>query len=283
MGARPSTFKGGGGFLKNQKGTIVGYELTDHAFGEAKQVGKDGSFTPMHSTLSILLDGADAPITNNLFAGNAQDFEISDDGHTLTPAEEGNGPRKTAAWSQFIASLVDAGYDENQLPEEEINWEPIIGARCEFDQVTDESMVDKKTKKPLMRKDKKTGKEYPYTRTVVSEFLGMAEVGKGSKKAKPGKPVAAAAAPAKGAKGKKQAEDVSEQAIEALTRYLEAAEGNSLGLSKLRIKVITDKTFVNQPAEKEAVALMVTDVKWLGGLEEHSISFDAKAKTVTLG
>lgn len=248
-GARPSSFKkSGGGFLKDVDGVITGYKLTDSAFGDAKPSAKNADFTVMHSTLSFRPDGAEEDITTNLFAGNAQAFNISDDGHVLEPVNENDTVSLNAAWSQFVDSLVKAGFPEEEFSDEEIDWSPLIGSRVRLGQVIDESMKGKK------RKDKKDPKkEYDYTRTVVTEYYGKEEIAKAAKGKVAAKTAAKAAPAAKGKAAKPKADDVSGPASEALLRYLGAADDNTLPKTKIRMKVLTDKTFANQPDLKNNV------------------------------
>lgn len=263
-GARPSSFKkSGGGFLKDVDGTITGYTLTDSAFGEAKTSAKNADFTTMHSVLSFRPDGAEADVTTKLFAGNAQAFNISDDGHTLEAVNEGETVAQNAAWSQFVETLVnpvsvqkqigtpngEAGFPEDELSDDEIDWSPIIGSRVRVSQVIDEYYKGKK------RKDKTrvdaNGKpvEYDYTRPVVTAFYGKEAPAKVVKSK-----TAAKAAPAKAGKtAKPKADDVSGPASEALLRYLGSADDNTLPKTKIRMKVLTDKTFANQPDLKNNV------------------------------
>ncbi len=77
-GARPSSFKAGGGFLNNVDGVIADYEFTgEFPGGGGKKPGKKGSdFNPLYFLLTVQVDGADDPSTTTLFVGSADDFEI---------------------------------------------------------------------------------------------------------------------------------------------------------------------------------------------------------------
>lgn len=255
-----------GGFLSNTTGVIRGYKFTDSAF-EKKPGGSD--FNSLFVALSVRPDGAEEDIVQHLWAGGADDFEISDDGLELTPVEEGNKLGSNTPFAKFMGSLATAGHDADP-DTDPIHFRPLVGARVTFVQVPDESMAGKK------RKDKKTGKEYPYTRTEVSAFHGVEAVETGKKTAKGAK---AAAKPATKGKGAAKTADASEPATEALLRYLDAA-GGELPKSKLRMKVLTDKTFAGQAELKESVALWLNKDENLEGVE--GVEFDAKAGTVSI-
>ena len=61
-GARPSSFKAGGGFLNNVDGVIVNYEFTTEFPGSSGRASKKKSdFSPLYCVLSAQIDGADDP------------------------------------------------------------------------------------------------------------------------------------------------------------------------------------------------------------------------------
>ena len=159
MGARPSTFhKGGGGFLNGVDGVITGYRWTDQFNGEdfvpgkkSKEQGGGDKFHSLFMELSARPDGADEDQTQNLFAGGYDDYEVSEDGLTLTSAEGGEcaiGGNTAAA--KFIASLCEAGFPESKFDEDpdSINFEPMVGTRVRFGQ----AVVLGKDGKPRIRK-----------------------------------------------------------------------------------------------------------------------------------
>ena len=199
MGARPSTFRaGGGGFLNNVDGVIAGCRFTDEFNGEPFVAGKkpgtqDAKFHSLFLELSARLDGADEDITQNLFAGNADDFEF-EDGPTLTAADGGEcsiGQNTPAG--KFIASLVEKGFPEANLSDDpnSINFDPIIGTRVRF---TQEVVVGKdgKPRKRIAKKGKFKGREFDDTTTVVGQVYELpGKAGKGAKTAT-GKKAAAA-------------------------------------------------------------------------------------------
>lgn len=236
--------KKAGGFLNNQAGVITGYKFTTtNVSGDA---GEWVYFVP-----SIRQDGAEEDVTQHLFLGSEERYEISADGQTVTGPDGGEvriGANTPAG--KFLISLVEGGFPEASLPDleagEALNLASVIGTRAQFIQRVDEEG----TKKLGKRKDKKTGKEYDRTDTVIDRVIALP-----SAPAKGG----AKAPAAKGAKGKAAAPaaDVSEVASAALLRYLEAADGE-LPKSKIRMKVLTDASFKSDTATRDAV------IKFLG-------------------
>src|SRR5437899_3362543 len=102
MGARPSGFRSGKGFLNGVDGVIVGYRFTDEVFvtgggGEmepfkpGKIKGADGKlkdrFHALNFILQVLVDGAETPITQALFVGGADDWNIAEGGLEIFDAQ----------------------------------------------------------------------------------------------------------------------------------------------------------------------------------------------------
>jgi len=187
MGARPSSFKKSGGFLNNVVGTITGYRFTDEApskdgpvpFKPGKVKGPDGKLKDKFHTLYMELfaraDGAKEDVSTYLFAGGADDFVVSEDGLTLTdPKGAACTLGEGTSVGILVASLVEAGFPEEELPEDEnsVNYETIVGRRVRFEQRKDVEATTQFGK----RKDKKNpGRSYDRTNLVVSEYLGVAE------------------------------------------------------------------------------------------------------------
>src|SRR6266850_652894 len=118
MGARPSSFKRGGGFLNGVDGVWSDYIWTDEFNGKPFVPGRDPKtkkerFHTLYMLITAQVDGADEVVTTTLFAGGADDFEISADGKTLSNPE--GGPVALGASTsvgRFISSLVDAGFPD---------------------------------------------------------------------------------------------------------------------------------------------------------------------------
>jgi hypothetical protein len=98
-----------------------------------------------------------------------------------------------------------------------------------------------------------------------------------------GKSNGKAAKPVTGKKAtQSKAQDTDEVAVEALIRYAQAA-GGSIVKSKIRMKVLTDKAFSNDPEGRNTVATLLTGKNsdaYLGGLE--GVMFDAEEQTVSV-
>lgn len=202
MGARPSTFKKGGGRLNNIAATIMGIEFTgDELVYEKGQSGfsrqeftpgkvkKEGGgvkdkFHTLNAIVSFRVDGATEDTVEPMFAGGADDFAISDDGSTIwdaaydTPeaaAEAAEDPTNkvkelgaNTKFANFITSLCEAGFPEANLPEDRICYDAVIGTRVQLIQRDDPAMKGKKRKG-------KDGKEYAYQYTAVDDVLALPE------------------------------------------------------------------------------------------------------------
>ncbi len=257
MGARPSQFKKGGGFLNNVDGVISDYQFTDEFNGKPFVPGRDPKtkkerFHSLYCVLSVRVDGADEDVTTTLFVGGADDFQVEDDGHTLVPAEEGRELGASTSFAKLITSLVEAGFPETLLPEDAINYEPIIGTRARFVQRKNEE----DTKKLGKRKDPKTGKEYDRNDLVIDQVYDLpgtkpAAPSKGGKANPPSKTAKGKAAPAAAAEV-----DVEQLAKDTLVSIL-ADAGGSLAKSKISMKVLTK--LMSDPNRENVRNLVFTD------------------------
>lgn len=261
MGARPSSFKRGGGFLNNVDGVISDYQFTDEFNGKPFVPGRDPKtkkerFHSLYCVLSVRLEGADKDETTTLFVGGAEDFVVSEDGHTLTPAEEGRELGASTSFAKFITSLVQAGFPETLLPEDDINYEAIVGTRVRFVQRKNEE----DTKKLGKRKDAKTGKEYDRVDLVIDQVYDLPGATSAPAATKGKAP--AKAAPKTAAKGKPAPAPAAEEVdIEQLTKdtlvSILADAGGSIAKSKISMKVLTK--LMQDPNREDVRKLVFTD------------------------
>lgn len=282
MGSRPSQFKKGGGFLNGVDGVIADYTFTGDVpskdgpvpFKPGKDKGKE-RFHSLQCLLSVRPDGATEDLTQFLFAGGFEDFEISEDGKTLTAAD--GGPCNLSGNSdaaKFFGSLCDAGFPESNFSDDEasINFEPAIGTRVRFVQRRDEEA----TKKFGKRKDKKTGKEYDRTNLVVDQVYDLPQAhSKSNGKAK------AAAAPMKGKTTKAAPPppadeiDLPEVSEAALVEILTKA-GKPIAKAKLSMATLTTPALKGQPYRDEVREWLFDDdnLEGLAGKDDAVITFN---------
>jgi hypothetical protein len=232
--------------------------------------------------LTAQVDGAEKEQSTTLFAGSADEWEISEDGLTLEAVDDSSGIRSNSDLGRFIASMVENGFDENNLPEdgEPINYESIVGQRVNFVQVPDEDAMKKQAKtfrksngkyNEQGQKKGKDGKYYNLTYLTVSEVLGEAEVAP-----------KAAAAKGKTATGKKVNSKADPEAVirELATETLLAILGDNDGsIAKAKLpQAIAKKLGVKHPQREEvrqevySDAFLKTQAGW---------SYDAKKQVIT--
>lgn len=288
-GSRPSSFKKGGGFLNNVQGVIASYQFTDvFPFGDSEKKSGKSDFNPLYFVLGAEVDGADDEQKTTLFAGSADDFEISEDGLTLTPVDDNAGFRANNDFYKFIASLCEAGFPETQLPDdgEPINYESILGTRVTFVQVKDEEKMGKDAKNYRTSKGKfneqgqkkgKDGKYYNQTYLTVSEVLALP--GTEEPKGKAAKSTGKAAPAGKAAKGKpaKEEVDIDALAVETLIDVVKENDGK-LAKAKLPTKVQL-KLGAKHPQREEVRKLIYTD-EFLE--REEGWTYDKKKQTITV-
>lgn len=257
-GARPSSFKVGGGFLNNVDGIISDYTFTSDFNGGDGGKRKKGKsdFTPLYCYLTVDVDGADEPATTNIFVGSADDFEIEDDGKTLVPVDDNGGLRQNSDFSFFIGSLCSAGFPESNLPEDRINFEAIIGTRARFVQEKDAELTARLGKK----KSKDGKKEYDRTRLKVSNVLGLAAV-KSNSKSKAGKLA-------------DDEDEVNELATSSLIALLKKAPEHTILKKKLPVQII-NQVGAKHPLRNE-VKDLVTSEEFLSAGEKWSYDEDTQ-------
>jgi hypothetical protein len=282
--SRPGGFKKGGGFLNNVVGVIVSYLFTTEFPGGDGSKPANAKFTPLYFVLTAQVDGAEKEQSTTLFAGSADEWEISDDGLTLEAVDDSSGIRSNSDLGRFVASMVEGGFDENQLPEdgEPINYESFVGQRVNFVQQPDEDAMKKQAKtfrksngkyNEQGQKKGKDGKYYNLTYLTVSEVLGEAEVV--APKATAAKGKTAAAAGGKKTNGKAEP-DIRALATETLTAILADNDG-SIAKSKLP-QAIAKKLGVKHPQREEVRQEVYSDAFLK---TENGWSYDAKKQIIT--
>jgi len=288
VGARPSSFKQGGGFLNGVDGVISDYTWTDEFNGKPFEAGKikgsDGkSIDKPHSlnlALSVRVDGADEDTTTTIkAAGDFDAYEVSEDGHVLTAADGGEcNISANSATGKLLASLIQAGFPETLFSDNEdsIDLTPMVGTRVRFIQRTDVQRT-----KDFGKQKGKDGKLYDRKDLVIDnvyDLPGAAEApskGKGTK------------APVKGAKGKPAAEpsfDVTDFAGPTLKSVLDAKGGTiekpKLGMAVLGFLMKNKKLDSDQ---RDEIRNWLTDDDNLATLvEEGLITFNKKKGQIAL-
>lgn len=311
MGARPTSFKKGGGFLDGVDVTFVDYQFTDEFNGEPFKPGKikddKGKLIDkphnVNAFITFQVDGAEEPTTTTLkVSGNFDDWAISDDGHamwdasyeTIEEAEANDADAKQlpagTAFAKFVTSFVEAdatGQLVESLPEARIDYSALIGARIRTVQKTDAE----RTKKYGQKKSK-NGKSYDRKDLVVEQIYSFGEEAEQAPAPTPAKAIpkpaakavatkpAAKPTPAK-AKGKPAPApepefDLDAETSSALKEVLQAA-GGSLKKGQLSMKLLNARM---QHPEREAIRKRVFDDEFLASVD--GVSYDKAKGTVTL-
>jgi len=282
MGARPSSFRAaGGGFLNNVDGVITGYRWTDEFNGVEFEPGinpKTGKqrFHSLFFELSVRLDGAEEDITQNLFAGDADAFDIAEDGSDITPNEDGYALGQGTPQHKFINTLCEHGFPETSLPEDTYNYGPIVGTRVRFAQ---EDVLDAngKPKKRVATKGKFKGKEFTDRTTVVAQVYELpAKAAKGAKGAKATVAVKTSKA-TKPAPADEEVEETLEDVASATLIALVTA--NKGKMDKLKLPMAILKSIPKHP-QREEIRELLKDDDFLAS--ENGWTYDAKKKVVTV-
>jgi hypothetical protein len=307
MGARPSSFKQGGGFLNGVDGRITDYQLTDQFNGEPFVPGKMPSYDnptkkidkphDLNVLLSVRVDGAEEDTVTTLKAASDFDtWKVSDDGHEVIGIDgDGNempdkGFGAGSAFSKFVTSLCKPasggqGFPEERFPEDRLNWDVMIGTRVRFIQQVDEA----RTKKFGQKANKKTGKAYDRKDLVVDEVYELPEVEGAAAPAKtsakkPGVSAKQPAAPAVKPLGKGKAAKVVEPTVDiddltstTLVDIL-TEDGGSIQKSKLSMRVL--KALMKDPNRGD-VRKRIFEDDFLTG-EDAPWTYDKATGVITL-
>ena len=268
--ARPSAFKqGGGGSFNGVDGKITGYEFsTSHPFSDS------ASNDYVYAAVTAAIDGSDEDQTTAFLVGNADDFEIEDDGHTLVPVDPDGGLRANSPFSKFVVSMITGGFPESSLPEDRINFEAFIGSRVRFVQVNDvDAQGNVKMRKA--KKGKFKGKEFPQTHTEVSSVIELPGAKKGGTKA-----AAASSKSKKAVADDDDAVDVDELATETLLGILRAVKGDDKEILKKKLPVAVMNTLGGKHPQREDVRKKLGDDEFLS--IEAGWSYDKKSQLITL-
>ena len=303
MGTRQSSFKKGGGFLNGVDGTITDYRFTDEFNGELYKPkkykdAKTGKLSDLpHSLnafLSVRVDGADEDTTTTLrVASKFEDWEISNDGHTLTPTEDAN-LGSSSAWGKFIQSweiAADQGAESDEYGDNVFNFTPIIGSRVRLVQRpynADELDNLKRLGAPIKRKGK-DGKEYNRQSLVVDQVYELAspEVKANGKTAKPGKAIdpsksAKASSVTAKAKIEPETEDVKDLAGRALLEILDTTAGGTIAKVKLSLKTLLTPVLKGHPQRDDVRKWIAQDDNLAELAEEGLITYNKATQIVEI-
>ncbi len=281
MGLRDAFSKSSGGRLNNVDATVVDYEFSTTFPYEAKgkTAGKKSTFNTLWFNASIKTDGAEEAVVEPIFAGDADQWDISEDGHSVSPKE---GVERAGFFGSIVVLLEDmfnAGFPEPDYEAGgEIDLSSLIGERFRFVQVKDEEAT-KRMGKQIDKKDPK--KSYDRKRLGVTEYHGAAKEeaapaakAKTSTFARGGKTNGAA----KNAKTK-EADELVEYADSILLDLLNAAKGNTI--KKADLGSLSTRKLLGNP-KRLAVQKLLSSDDYLG--RENGWGYDggSKAQTISL-
>lgn len=290
--AKPSEFKGGGGILRDQDGTVVSLELTtDNPL--YTDDSKKGSFNSLFAVVGVRQDGSEEVNVQPIWVGNADDFEITEDKMGLIGGELSKG----SSFHVFLESVSKTEFDEDNYEFDEAanmaNWSALVGGRFRFNWVVDEKankrLGQKKSKKP----DPKTGKFKLYDREnlIVTNYYGQVEVEEQTVKPtpaakKPGlssaKPPAAPAVKQGAAKGGAKGKNVvfvEDQAKALIIEAIGEKKGKPLSKSKLSV-VLLNKLGTVDAQLRTDIRTWANDNDNLGAID--GVVFNAETAELTL-
>lgn len=303
--ARASQFKGGGGILRRKDGTILDIQFTDKNplfKDEKKPAVKAGEKKPFHSLYAVLLiqeDGRDETTQQPLFVGDADQFEVVEDGRALSGTA---ALSKSSDFYIFMDSLshpVDGGdgFDETNFPEDPeglvADFSAMRGARVMFDWKKNDQKTKKLGQRVVKGKGGKPDMKFDREDLVVAVYYGQTDVdaAEAPKVNKPGKTTAPAAKSTKTTKAGSTpapAFNVTEVAGQNIAACLVAAKDNKLTINKLSVKLLSALGAETADVREEvrAWALKGDNLKSLVGSgyapDAKEFSYDASSQTLSL-
>jgi hypothetical protein len=263
MGLLDKFRKGGGGFLNNVDGLVTDLRFTTEPdFGGEAKARKEGESTPLWAVLTVRVDGDEkGDQATHLYAGAADEFVISEDGRSLTPAVDGAMLWGGTAFLQFYESLVkgDETIDVDAEEDGTLNFSAVVGVRARFIQVKDVEAMARAAKKAGASKGKinaqgqrkgKDGKFYDQRALQVSEVYSTGNEVDAAEEAPKAKgatrPTTKTTSPSKGAVAAKPvaakaakvvANAVGDFAEVVLLDILGGAKNNTIKKSELNLAV----------------------------------------------
>ena len=275
MKTRPARLsEGGGGKFNGADGVITNYEFTEvHPFArEGRRSTSD--FKPLYGVLTARMDSAKENDVDVMLVGSADDFEISDNGKTITLAEGSNGVWGKSQWGKFIASMEHLGIEteSGEVSDESYNYEPIIGRRVRFVQEQQFNKNGKLKKRTGKGRDGKL-REYDDTTTVVTADYGYTTTAQ-STSASPTTKTTAATKSGK-PNGAAKEVDLTDQADEALVGLLDKFGGSA---PKAKLVSAPAQLFLkkNYPANSDVLRKIIYDDDYLNSAVERGIVSEYK-------
>jgi hypothetical protein len=229
--------------------------------------------TPVPALFAEMVTDDGASFNQYYSAGDAKHLEPSEDGLRLLnkPGSKREGLNDNTNAAAFLASIVSAGFPEDQIDE---TVDVFDGLKCHVNRVA------QKERKGLINPAQADGSKRQSTVLLVSSIISLPGETKkvaGKKGAAPaaavkGKPVAAAAAPAKSA-GTELYEEADELIVGLLTedRYAES------GVPKARLSVEALKALKGN-ANSRAIMGFITKDEYLTS-EDRPFAYDGTSLT----
>jgi hypothetical protein len=249
--ALPGKQSGGGGYLNNVTGVLVGAQYGMKTWPAKKEGGDD--YTTISLELEILPAGAEAAVKQFLPAGFLNDDETVEDGVIVADhpvVAVGSDAHK------FLSSLVEAGFDESALVEANLNDAgSIVNARVTFKKEIDaEAKAAGRKEKFKTHKGKEV--ETDVKNLLVKEYHGQVEPAKkGAKSASKSAAPKAAAGKTNGKAKNAEADALIETADKVLVAILKEA-GKALDRTSLSAKIVryaTQNKLADESAEHNAI------------------------------
>lgn len=304
MGSRQSSFKKGGGFLNEVDATIIDYQFTDEFNGEpykpGKMKGTDGKTVPkphsLNCFLSVRVDEADEDTTTTLrVAKEFTDWEVSEDGHVLTPVADA-ALGSSSAFGKFIQSWEAAsgqGAESDEHGEGSFGYEPIIGSRVRLVQrdYSDAELARIKQLGAGVKRKGKDGKEYTRQSLVIDQVYELAAAetkpnGR-SKRTKPNTKGAGTAHPA----GKSthatassepaETDDLKDLAGQTVIEILETLPNGKIEKVKLSMKTLLTPLLKGHPQRTDVRKWLAQDDNLAELVSDGLIGYDKSTQTIT--
>lgn len=255
----PDDFSTGGGLFDDVDGVVTQAEFTDEA-----PEGYQAEGNPLFFVLGLLIDGADAPVTQSYAMGAkaGDNFAIGKDNGTLIPAGPASKINANSKFGTLMGSLKEEKFPMSTLGGPDGSMKNLVGTRAHFNRIADPE-----------RKGLKTGAKeakYPPTTLLFTKIHALPGEKAATGKAAKGGTTKAAPAASKGAV------DLTEAAEETLVAILSANDGS---VQKAKLTLFATRELNGNP-NKAGITKLITSDEFLA--RETAWSYDKSAAPVTV-
>jgi hypothetical protein len=265
-------FRKGGGKLNGQDGKIEAIELTTKPYGDKTS---DAYGEGLFAVMTLRPDNLTGdPIKKPVKIGAAEDYTVNKKRPYVITTDNADVIHPATQMGKFLGTVLAAGVSQSSFIEsddaQEVDFEPLVGARVRFAFFDDPEVQDKFGRKKV--KNLKTGK----TEEKDRQYFGVSKVYSLGDGVEVGDTDHAAAGKPNGKAGK--AVTPEQVAVESISAVLKDAPGGKITLAKLPAKVALKMGKGHDAAD--AVQDLIQNDAWMA--DQEGWSYNPKSQELRL-